>query len=217
MLPPPDPDWAALQEGASLLGPMPDIRAEWLAGRADYCVWALHIDDPAVRTRMAAVAAALGPLITPCPVADAHITLFVAGFPNPEPTREDDVLPAVLNAQEAALSALSAPAFTLQIGAARSFRSAPYLQVVDPDGALDRLRAALGPFREQRFGPFTPHLTVGHIAADGPAAPLLAALAPFVDLPALPVHVRAVHRMVFDGRRAHSPLRLAATVRLHPG
>lgn len=212
-----DPDWQALLAGAPLLGPSPEARTDWLAGRVDYCVWALRIDDPAVLDRMATLQRALGALITPCPLPDAHLTLFVAGFPNPAPQRDDDVDPALLLAQEAALVALDAPAFDLQIGAARSFRSAPYLQVFDPYGALGPLRAALAPFRELRFGPFTPHLTLGHIAADGPAAPLIAALAPFTALSALPIAVRAVHRLVFDGRQPHSPLRAAATLPLRPG
>ena len=43
------PAWAEAREAIAFA----HARADWLAGRVDYCVWALRIDDPAVLDRMA--------------------------------------------------------------------------------------------------------------------------------------------------------------------
>ena len=86
-------------------GPSPGVREAWAAGRRRYAVWLLRVQPPAVLERMKRVAEALGDAVEPTPLEEAHITLWVAGFPTDTPSLDDDVAEAVLAAQAEALRA----------------------------------------------------------------------------------------------------------------
>ena len=54
-------------------------------------MWALRVDDAAVIARMAEVAGRLGDAIVPVAPAQAHVTVWVYGFPAAAPVFDDDV------------------------------------------------------------------------------------------------------------------------------
>ena len=134
---------------------------DWHRGRARYWLWSIPVDCPAVLQRLQAARTCLGDWLHAPGARQAHITLFVCGFASPQPVHNDDIAPAVLEAQCHALAALRQPAFELHIGDLDSFTSAAFLAVQE-HGHLERLRdllAGLAP--EVRQAPYAPHLTVG--------------------------------------------------------
>ena len=134
---------------------------DWHLGRERYSLWALAVECPAVLERMQAARQLLGDWLHPPGVRQAHITLFVCGFPCTLPRRDDDIAMELLDAQRRAIQALRMATFELRIGDLDSFASAAFLSVQD-DGQFDQLRQTLAQFApEVRQAEYVPHLTVG--------------------------------------------------------
>lgn len=195
------------------LGPHPGARERWNRGRTAYAVWLARLDFVDLRRRYFAAQAVLDAWIRTLPAPDTHLTVWVAGFPCASPRFDDDVAESTLEAQAQIIA--RSPPLRLEVGGLRAFRSAAYLTVRDLDGGLARLRADLGQLgREQRWGPYVPHVTVGHFTADWPAGPILAAMAPLSELPPLPLCVTALERVDLDALREGAPLRPTLTLKL---
>lgn len=135
---------------------------EWHKGRQRYAVWVLSIDSEAIQHRLQSARHLLQDWVHPVGERQAHITLFVCGFPARYTVHDDDFSQSQLEQQRQALKQLNAHPFQLQIGGAASFSSAAYLQVHDPAQGLARIRKALSNCsHEIRQSPYTPHLTIG--------------------------------------------------------
>jgi 2'-5' RNA ligase len=134
---------------------------DWHLGRSRYSLWALPVECPAVLARLQAARQLLGDWLHPSGVRQAHITLFVCGFPCTLPRHDDDIALEQLDSQRRAIEALRMTPFELRIGGLDSFASAAFLSVQD-DGQLDQLRQTLARFApEVRQAEYVPHLTVG--------------------------------------------------------
>ncbi len=214
--------WALLAAATEALGPSPGVREAWHRGRPRYAVWALRVTDEAVLERMndvsLALSRALGPApdrLRPHPTTDAHVTVWVAGFPTDtsalDDALDDDVAWARLHAQ-AAEAAGSGP-LSLTVGGANSFLSCAFLEVFDPAGDLARLRARLGP-GELRFAPYLPHVTAALYGAGVRLDRVRAALLPLRLLPPLPLVVEALDLVTFRADVAGSSLETALRVPL---
>ncbi len=214
--------WAQFSAASEALGPTPGVREAWHRGRPRYAVWVLRVTDDAVRERMndvsRALSRALGPapdMLRPQPAAEAHVTVWVAGFPTDTPALgdalDDDVAWARLHAQAA--EAAGAGPLSLVVGGANSFLSCAFLEVFDPTGGLGRLRARLGP-GELRFAPYLPHVTAALYGDRAPLDRLRAALQPLRALPPLPMVVDALELVTFRAEVAGSPLETALYVPL---
>lgn len=189
-------DWESLEALGATPQTDPSVRAAWHGGRPRYAVWVARVAAPDVLDRIATVAAALGPLATPLLRRDAHLTLFVAGFPTPTATRDDDVAIDVLDRQERSLQGLSAA--TLRVGGVGSFQGCAFLYV-SPDTALHAARTRLGESsRELRWSPYLPHLTVGLYQGGVQYAALRERLAPLAALPPLALPLRTIELVDFD-------------------
>ena len=173
------------------LGPSPGAIEDWRRGRLRYAVWALRVEDAAVIARMAEVAGRLGDALVPVAPAQAHVTVWVCGFPAATPVFDDDVHEQVLAAQRVAAAGMPRP--RLLVGAPNAFATCAFLEVHDPHGDLAALRAALAVpnAREVRFAAYQPHVTVGRFRDSRPAAPIARALAALRD--GAPVALRPVH------------------------
>ncbi len=135
---------------------------EWHRGRRRYALWGIDAQLPAIQQRMRSAQTLLGDWLHPGYRRQAHITLFVCGFPCQNSAFNDDIAMSCLAAQQRVLQDLAATPFELQIGGLGSFASAPYLQVNDPQQRLPALRAALaGMHPEVRQSHYLPHLTLG--------------------------------------------------------
>ena len=154
---------------------------------------------------MAQVADRLDPLSDPLLPADAHLTVFVAGFPTLAATWDDDVSIDALDQQERSLQGL--PAATLQVGGVGSFQGCAYLHVT-PEPLLHLVRERLGSSaRELRWAPYQPHLTVGIYRGGVRYAALRGRLEPLADLPPLALPVVAVELVDFDAATPGASLR----------
>lgn len=142
--------------------------------------------------------------------ADLHVTLFVAGFPTDAPEHDDDVGWSVLQRQR---DRLRFPGFSIEVGAANSFSSAPFLEVWDVGGGIARVRSQLaGEGSEQRFAAYQPHLTIGTYRRSEAAAPVRAVLQRWREAPRVQVGVSSVELVTFDATRAGSALETVFSV-----
>jgi len=169
--------WAAFCARKATLGPTPGAAESWRAGRDRYLVWALSVSVPAALARSAAVAERLGDAVVAVPARDAHVTLWVCGFPAARPHRNDDVGEDVLREQCRRMAGQGGTRFT--VGRPNAFATCAFLEVDDELGDLAALRERLHVpgTREVRFGPYLPHLTVGRFVDSRPVAPLAATIA----------------------------------------
>ncbi|MDG1482027.1 MAG: 2'-5' RNA ligase family protein [Myxococcota bacterium] len=207
--------WRDFTTAPLTLGPSPGIREQWRQGRQWYAVWVLRVSEPRVHARMAMVAAPLGSAVRPFLATEAHITLFVSGFPTADPRLHDDVAADVLLRQRDALVAADL-SLTLTVGGCNSFTTAAFLEVHE-DGGLTAIRRLLaGAADEQRPGPYHPHVTVGVYRDARPTSPLVAALSPLRDAPLIPLHPTVVELVVFDAAVEGSPLLTRHAVRIGP-
>ena len=195
--------WRAFCQQPTTLGPDPGIRQRWHQGRRWYAVWVLRVAEPAVHARMAALAEQLGDAIRPIPASQAHITLFVCGFPSRTPCLDDDIDEATLRAQWRALQSADL-SLSLAVGGASSFSTAAFLEV---HGDLSEIRGILASCADElRFGPYHPHVTIGTYPQTRPVGPIRAVLERSRDLPLIPIQPAAIELVVFDAHTAGSPL-----------
>ncbi len=162
---------------------------EWHRGRPHYLLWAIDMDLPAARARVAAAQHALDGLLLDGYRRQPHITLALCGFPAcgaaPAADEFDD---AWLQARVAALEAVRIAPFTLAIGGLESFSSAPFLHVDGAHAALGALRACLHTDTPHPQGEYVPHVTVGLYADALPTAAVAARFDRFT--PAAPLQCR---------------------------
>ncbi|MCK6523867.1 2'-5' RNA ligase family protein [Myxococcota bacterium] len=214
---PTDALFEAFAAPGSTWGPTPGVRAEWAKGRRRYAVWLLRVDTPALRARLAQVADALGDAVEVTPPGEAHITLWVAGFPSAAPCLDDDVAEVVLTRQTQALRTrfASAGPARIVIGGANAFFTCAVLDVLDQDGSLEAIRACLdGEGKELRFGPYHPHVTVGRFIDHRDRAPLAAALRPLRALAPMELQVESVELCTIDAEVEALALHTEARVQL---
>jgi 2'-5' RNA ligase len=174
--------------------------SEWRRGREAYAVWVLRCDESrAIQEKFAAAREHLdGYLLEPYR-RQPHITLLVCGFLVEKPRYDDDVTRAELGAQSQALAEAGVGPFEIEIGGMNSFASAPFLEVRDPCGGIQRLRRVLARgAREFRTAPYVPHLTIGLYSDAFPSRELLARMAAFAGAPVRGV----VERVTFATYRA---------------
>lgn len=134
---------------------------DWHHGRQDYSVWLIELGVE-VSQKVAAAREHLSPfLITPYR-RQPHITIFVCGFLADAPRYDDDYSAEQFGRHAQLLREAAVKPFTVEIGGLNSFVSAPFLEVADPEGGLDRVRALLSSKgKEIGRSAYTPHITVG--------------------------------------------------------
>lgn len=182
---------------------------EWHRGRRRYAVWSLPVDCPTVLARLQRARTHLGDWLHDDHRRQAHITLFVCGFPSASPRFDDDFPGERLAAQLAALHARAGAPFELQVGGLASFASAAYLRVSDPAGRLQALRTMLErQGAEIRQGPYRPHLTVGLYARPVARAVLQRRLEACAEPASLTLAVRELHYSTYLASDLFGPLRV---------
>ena len=192
------------------MGPTPGAAEAWRAGRDRYLVWALRVAAPAVLARSAEVAARLGDAIVAVPARDAHVTLWVCGFPVARPRWNDDVAEDVVRQQCRRMAGTGGT--RLAVGRPNAFATCAFLEIDDERGELSALRERLHVTgtREIRFAPYLPHLTVGRFVDSRPVAPLAATIAELRQGPhAAPLAVTDAALTLFE-LDARAPERMKA-------
>ena len=166
---------------------------EWHLGRPHYALWALDVDVPAIRQRVAAADGHLSGLLLADYCRQPHVTLSLCGFPSACPQQADDFGAATLAAQLAALRRAQPRPFDIEVGALASFASVPYLAVQDAGGQIAALRECLtGGSLNDSYGAYTPHVTVGLYADAWPISAVQARLASFAATDALRLRISGI-------------------------
>jgi 2'-5' RNA ligase len=203
-----------LQATPTLLPSLRDEYPEWHRGRPRYALWSIPVDCPAVLQRLHEARRLLGDWLHPVQGRQAHISLFVCGFPCTQPVHDDDIGTAVLQAQHSALAGLNVAPFELQLGGLDSFASAAFLGVKD-DGQLDQLRQVLSPLSSEiRQVAYVPHLTVGIYRQAVSADHWRERAGPLRDCSPLTLAVRELQLVSYAARELQGPLRIEARVAL---
>ncbi len=185
---------------------------EWHHGRPRYTLWSIPIEAPSVLERLDQARARLGDWLHPDYARQAHLTLFVCGFPNARPWRNDDIHPQRLQAQHEALQQLRLAPFVLNIGGLDSFASAPILRV-GPCATLQRIRTELARISpEIRQAGYMPHITVGLYRQRIERAAWLQRCAGLGDTPLLAQPVSRLERLSYQADQPWGPLRLENNV-----
>lgn len=179
----------------------PSIRrdfVEWHRGRSPFVFWALDLDGPELRARVAGAAAHLAPWLLDAYCRQPHVTLDICGFPALLPAVEDEFDQAFCLAQVVRLKAAVIGPFRLRIGTLESFASAAYLAVADGQGALAAIRACLAGGQGNRlFGSYVPHVTVGLYGGAWPAGEVLGRIQGFPAAQPLEIAVDRVSLMAY--------------------
>ena len=214
--------WQAfVQQGETVPAELRDY-PEWRRGRIAYAVWALMLDvqaHPSVMARYQALQTVLAQpgWLLPGYVRQPHITVHVCGFAVETSRYDDDFTLAHYQQQLAALQQAQPRAFTLEIGGFGSFASAPYVQVRDPEGGLDALRAALSLGSDEwRDTPYHPHLTLGLYGQSIATSDIAGQMHSCRTMPPLALPVRQLELLHYDSRAIGGALQVVETFPLGP-
>jgi 2'-5' RNA ligase len=135
---------------------------DWHHGRRNYSVWLIELGGMEIAQKVAAAKEHLSPFLIKPYRRQPHITLFVCGFLADAPRYDDDYGAGQFGRHAQLLREAAVKPFTVEIGGLNSFASAPFLEVADPGGGIDRVRTLLSATgKEVGRSSYTPHLTVG--------------------------------------------------------
>ncbi len=156
----------------------------WHRGRKEFALWMIRLEHDAVFRKVEAARNHLsGLLLTPYE-RQPHITLFVCGFLADERRFDDDYAGHQLDDHFRLIADSKIAPFSIEIGGISSFASAPFLQVYDLEGGIERIRALLSTTAtEIERDRFTPHVTVGVYAGEFESEIVLERIKTFVDEP----------------------------------
>ena len=149
---------AFLQNPLTIANQDRDFR-EWHGGIAEYGVWVVLVQEPSWQAGWLAAGGHLQDLLHRDYLRQPHITLAACGLMHKAHFSQQE-----LDAQIALLESIKPAAFTLRAGGLNSFTTAPYIEVIDGEGHLARLRHALddsGMLQADAARPYVPHVTVG--------------------------------------------------------
>ena len=135
---------------------------EWHRGRKVYAVWLIDAGQEEICKQVAVAQEHLSGFLVKPYRRQPHVTLFVCGFLADTRRFDDDYSACQFREQTQSLRDANVPPFFIEIGGLNSFSSAPFLEVNDLEGGINRVRTALSAITEE-IGrtSFTPHVTVG--------------------------------------------------------
>lgn len=136
---------------------------EWHHGRQHYALWYIEILDPALTHYLQQLRQQFADLLYQPNARQFHISLFICGFRASAPAQYcDDFLDVQLQQQHMDLTHAAVRRFQLSTGRIRSFNSALFLEVLDPDQHLQTLRSILSASANEIAAPrYCAHITLG--------------------------------------------------------
>ena len=156
----------------------------WHRGRQDYSVWLVELDGMEVFQKIDAARELLSDFLIKPYQRQPHITIFVCGFLADTPYHDDDYSAEQFERHLHLLREAAGKPFTLEIGGLNSFSSAPFLEVADLEGGLDRVRALLlTTGKEIAMNDYTPHITVGLYSGAFPGSVVTGRISSFPKAP----------------------------------
>ncbi len=180
--------------------------SKWHRGRREFTIWMIDLEhDKVLRKTEAARKHLSGLLLAPYD-RQPHITLFVCGFLADRRRFDDDYAAHQLDAHCRMLQDCGIAPFTVEIGGLNSFASAPFLEVRDREGGIERLRAlfsSTGPEIER--DEFVPHVTVGLYSGVFDSRVMLERIEAFSDKP-INFSIDRITFAAYDSSKINGPL-----------
>ena len=135
---------------------------EWHHGREHYSVWLIELRSEEILKKFHAARDHLSEFLIQPYQRQPHITIFVCGFLADTLHYDDDYSAEQFGRHAHLLKEAAVKPFSVEIGGLNSFASAPFLEVADLEGGLDRVRALfLTTGMEIARSTYMPHITVG--------------------------------------------------------
>lgn len=135
---------------------------EWHRGRGAYAVWTIPILSKQIQSRFDAAKAILAKFLLEPYKRQAHMTLFVCGFLADVKRWDDDYPVDELMRHLSELTEAKFRPFKIEVGGVNSFEAAPFLEVFDVSGGIEKIREVfLSGSPEIREDAYIPHLTLG--------------------------------------------------------
>lgn len=136
---------------------------EWHCGREKFSLWYLEIQHPELLAYLNQLQSAFADFLYAPNTRQFHITLFVCGFLTPHSAVfNDDFTIGQLQQQLTELSRMQPQTIQLKTGSIQSFSSALFVEIIDEQGQLLKLRDRLAQHSSE-IAPlaYCPHLTLG--------------------------------------------------------
>lgn len=157
---------------------------EWHRGRREYTVWIIELEREEIIERVEAARKHLSGFLLDSYQRQPHITLFVCGFLADDPRYDDDFCRHQFETHRQLLTDSGISPFSIEIGGLNSFAAAPFLEVHDREGGIERVRALLSATaKEVARGTFKPHVTVGLYSGTFPSRMVCERFATFSPRP----------------------------------
>ncbi|MGC1453909.1 MAG: 2'-5' RNA ligase family protein, partial [Nitrospirota bacterium] len=157
---------------------------DWHHGRQDYSVWLIELNSMEVSQKVRAAREHLSEFLIQPYQRQPHITVFVCGFLADTARYADDYSVEQFERHAQSLRSAAVKPFTVEIGGLNSFASAPYLEVADPEGGIERLRTLfLTNGMDIARSTYSPHVTIGLYAAAFPGSVVSERIASFPRKP----------------------------------
>jgi hypothetical protein len=190
---------------------------EWHRGRSLYGLWLVELASEELSKTVTAARDLLSPFLLASYNRQPHISLFICGFLSESARFDDDYTPEQLLLHSTVLERKTIKPFAIEVGGLNSFASAPYLEVRDPDGGIDRVRTALS-CHGQEIGrsSFTPHVTVGLYSAAFPGTLVMEKIKSFQTKSVRSV-VNCITFATYEAQTIAGPLKYEQHIDLRPG
>lgn len=144
---------------------------DWHQGREHYALWYIDIQQAEILDYLNNLREQFADVLLQPNIRQFHITLFVCGFLTKHiQQQDDDFTDSRLQQQNQILQHMQLQPIILKTGAIRSFNSALFIEIFDPQNSLSKIRCQ---FSQQHHEPaaleYTPHITLGlyHSAIKG--------------------------------------------------
>ena len=136
---------------------------EWHLGREEYAVWYLEIHQPELLEYLTQLRAEFSEFLFQPNTRQFHITLFICGFfTQQDPVLNDDFSIKQLQQQLKCLKNENIETFQLTVGNIQSFESALFVDVLDCQNSLSKIRNLFSKTHHE-IAPlnYHPHITIG--------------------------------------------------------
>ena len=190
---------------------------QWHKDRDRYYVWTIEIRSPEIQARIDQISDICKAYLLDDYQRIPHITVFVAGFLQQAVIHDDDFDDAALEAQKTILTSAS-PNIRLSVAGVNSFLSCPFLEIIDEENALQKIRNELFSLYEQphrpeiRDGDYLPHITLGLYNSDYPCQQIATLLSEYRKLEPISLLVDNITLMSYDAKVIGSSLNVETIV-----
>lgn len=183
---------------------------EWHRGVARYGFWAVVVECPHWRRLFEAGARHMTTHVLADYRRQPHITIAAAGLLD-----EAHLSPALRRRQVDVIRAAGESPFELHAGPLDTFTGSPHVSILDPSGALSRLRTGLQAIaRHDPPATYRPHMTVGLYRDEFALHEVHRHLAAFDAPPVAPLRVRGISFCAYATRELQGPFDVLETISL---